>query len=461
MILEVFMNLIKKLLRSVSAVTVSALLALPVMAADAQWKRNDKGWWYEEANGAYPTNQWKLINNKWYYFDNIGYMLENRWVGNYYVGADGAMLVSTSTPDGYYVDATGKWVEGIRRTVNISKRSGTSSGGGRSGGSGGGRSSGRRSSGSSGGGRSSGGSGGSSSGGSSGGSSSGSGSSGGSSSSGSSGISGSSTVTTNTNTGNTGSNTNANTSGGNHQVVTSNISNNNNANTNTNIGNTSVNTQNNNVANTGNNTPSTVVTPNASNNAANIVTQVSSEETRVIDALKAMGVSEKEAKLYYIINAYRESQGLQKLSFSKSLTIVARTHVSDSNTYTPENQRDSRGMQGNLHSWSNHGSWTPVVYTSDHEYAANMWSKPRELTSYTGNGYEISSWYSGNITPEDALDLWKNSSGHNAVMTTQGNWSDLKTMGVAIDGKYAHVWFGSAADPAGYYDVANYKVLHP
>lgn len=432
------MNLIKKLLCSVSVVAVSAFLALPVMAADAQWKRNDKGWWYEEANGAYPTNQWKLINNKWYYFDNIGYMLENRWVGNYYVGADGAILVSTSTPDGYYVDATGKWVEGIRKTVNISKRSSGSSGG-RSSGSGGGRSSGRRSSGGS----------------------SGSGSSGGSSSSGSSSGAGSS-GSINTNTNNAGSNTNANTTGGNHQVVTPNTSNNNNANTSTNTGNTSANTQNNNVANTGNNnTPSTVVTPSASNSAANTVTQVSSEETRVIDALKAMGVSEKEAKLYYIINAYRESQGLQKLSFSKSLTIVARTHVSDSNTYTPENQRDSRGMQGNLHSWSNHGSWTPVVYTSDHEYAANMWSKPRELTSYTGNGYEISSWYSGNITPEDALDLWKNSSGHNAVMTTQGNWSDLKTMGVAIDGNYAHVWFGSAADPAGYYDVANYQVLHP
>ena len=458
------MNLIKKLLCSVSVVAVSAFLALPVMAADAQWKRNDKGWWYEEANGAYPTNQWKLINNKWYYFDNIGYMLENRWVGNYYVGADGAMLVSTSTPDGYYVDATGKWVEGIRKTANISKRSGTSSGGsgGRSRGSSGGRSSGISSGGSSGGGRSSGGSssgGSSGSSGSSGGSSSGSGSSGGSSAGSSS--SGSSSGSVNTNTGNAGSNTNANTAGGNHQVVTPNASNNNSANTSTNTGNTSVNTQNNNVANTGNNTPSTVVTPNASNNAANTVTQVSSEETRVIDVLKAMGVSEKEAKLYYIINAYRESKGLQKLSFSKSLTIVARTHVSDSNTYMPENQRDSRGMQGNLHSWSNHGSWTPVVYTSDHEYAANMWSKPRELTSYTGNGYEISSWYSGNITPEDALDLWKNSSGHNAVMTTQGNWSDLKTMGVAIDGKYAHVWFGSAADPAGYYDVVNYQVLHP
>ena len=328
------MNLIKKLLCFVSAVAVSSLLVLPVMAADAQWKRNDKGWWYEEANGAYPTNQWKLINNKWYYFDNIGYMLENRWVGNYYVGADGAMLVSTSTPDGYYVDATGKWVEGIRRTVNISKRSGTSSGGsgGRSSGSGGGRSSGRRSSGgSSGGGRSSGGSSG-------GGSSSSSGSSGSLSGAGSSG-------SASTNTNNAGSNTNANTTGSNHQVVTPNTSNNNNANTSTNTGNTSATTQNNNVASAGNNnTPSTVVTPGASNNVANTVTQVSSEETRVIDALKAMGVSEKEAKLYYIINAYRESQGLQKLSFSKSLTIVARTHVSDSNTYTPENQRDSRGM---------------------------------------------------------------------------------------------------------------------
>ena len=46
------MNLFKKLMCSVSAVTVSALLVIPVMAAnEAQWKRNDKGWWYEEADG--------------------------------------------------------------------------------------------------------------------------------------------------------------------------------------------------------------------------------------------------------------------------------------------------------------------------------------------------------------------------------------------------------------------------
>jgi len=175
----------------------------------------------------------------------------------------------------------------------------------------------------------------------------------------------------------------------------------------------------------------------------------------------AMGLSEKEAKLYYGINAYRESLGLPKLSLSKSLTTVARTHVADSNAHTPENQVDARGIQGNLHSWSSYGSWTPVVYTSDHQYAANMWSKPSELTSYPGSGFEISAWYSLTMTPEVALDSWKGSPGHNAVMTTQGMWSDLKTMGVGIDGKYAHVWFGQDADPAGYYEVTGYSVLQP
>lgn len=433
------MNLFKKLMCSVSAVAVSAFLVIPVMAAnEAQWKRNDKGWWYEEANGTYPTNAWKLIKDKWYYFDGIGYMVENRWIGNYYLGADGAMLVSTSTPDGYYVDATGKWVEGARNTVNISKTSGSgtkrsSLGGGssRSGGSGG-------SGGSRRGGGSSGGSGGSRR------------SGGGSSGSGSGSSSGNGVGTA----GSTGNTTASNNTASNNTAV-----NNNNATPSVN-NNVTVPSGNNTVVipsgNTGNNT---VTTPNITTPA------VSTQETQVIEALKAMGLTEKEAKLYYMINAYRESLGLPKLSFSKSLTEVARAHVRDSNTYTPENQVDSRGIRGNLHSWSGNGSWTPVVYTSDHYYMYDMWSKPREITNYTGNGYEISSWSSGMISPERALNLWKNSPGHNSIMTTQitgdADWSDLKTMGVSIDGHYAHVWFGSDADPDGYYDVANYDVIHP
>ena len=438
------MNLFKKLMCSVSAVAVSAFLVIPVMAAnEAQWKRNDKGWWYEEADGSYPTNAWKLIKDKWYYFDGVGYMVENRWIGNYYLGADGAMLVNTSTPDGYYVDATGKWVEGVRNTVNISKTSGSgtkrsSLGGGssRSGGSGGSGGSRRSSGGSGGSGRSGGGSGGSGRSGRTGGGGSGSGSGSSSGSGvGTAGTTGNTTASNNTASNNTAVNNNNTTPSVNNNVTVP-------------SGNNTV------VIPSGNTGNNTVTTPNTTTPA------VSTQETQVIEALKAMGLTEKEAKLYYMINAYRESLGLPKLSFSKSLTEVARAHVRDSNTYTPENQVDSRGIKGNLHSWSGNGIWTPVVYTSDHEYQDKMWSKPREITNYTGNGYEISA--SGRrISPETALDLWKDSPGHNQVMATTGMWSDLKTMGVSIDGHYAHVWFGSDADPDGYYDVANYDVIHP
>lgn len=443
------MNLFKRLMCSVSAVAVSAFLVIPVMAAnEAQWKRNDKGWWYEEADGSYPTNAWKLIKDKWYYFDGVGYMVENRWIGNYYLGADGAMLVNTSTPDGYYVDATGKWVEGVRNTVNISKTSGSgtkrsSLGGGssRSGGSGGSGGSRRSSGGSGGSGRSGGGSGGSGRSGRTGGGGSGSGSGSSSGSGvGTAGTTGNTTASNNTASNNTAVNNNNTTPSVNNNVTVP-------------SGNNTV------VIPSGNTGNNTVTTPNTTTPA------VSTQETQVIEALKAMGLTEKEAKLYYMINAYRESLGLPKLSFSKSLTEVARAHVRDSNTYTPENQVDSRGIKGNLHSWSGNGIWTPVVYTSDHYYMYDMWSKPREITNYTGNGYEISSWSSGMISPERALNLWKNSPGHNSIMTTQitgdADWSDLKTMGVSIDGHYAHVWFGSDADPDGYYDVANYDVIHP
>lgn len=384
------MKLLRKFVCAASVAAISACLVIPSMAATAQWKRNDRGWWYEEANGSYPTATWKRINNKWYYFDGIGYMAESRWIGNYYVGADGAMLVSTVTPDGYYVDETGKWIEGKRASLHVSK---SSTAGKRRSGGGGGSSRGRR-----------GGGGGGSRGG-----------------SGGSGLSyGGDTAAGNT--ANTGTAANA--------------------------------------GNAGNGT-NTAGAGNSANTAGAAGTQLSGEEGRVISALMALGLSEKEAKLYYDINAYRESLGLPKLSLSKSLTTVARTHVADSNAHTPENQVDVRGIQGNLHSWSSYGSWTPVVYTSDHQYAANMWSKPSELTSYPGSGFEISSRYSLSMTPDVALDSWKGSQGHNDVMTTQGMWSDLKTMGVGIDGKYAHVWFGQDADPAGYYEVPGYTVLQP
>lgn len=120
------------------------------------WMQNETGWWFALSSGGYVSNGWGRINNQWYYFNAEGYMatgwiqvagvwyflqpygamVENDWVfsgGNwyflspsgalvasdwvqykdnwYYMTADGSMAVSTTTPDGFVVDANGVWVQ--------------------------------------------------------------------------------------------------------------------------------------------------------------------------------------------------------------------------------------------------------------------------------------------------------------------------------------------------------------
>lgn len=81
------------------------------LAASQQgnWIKEDGKYWYQYTDGSYPAKAWDKIDGLWYYFDDRGWMAESTWIGNYYVGSDGAMLANTSTPDGYYVDETGKW----------------------------------------------------------------------------------------------------------------------------------------------------------------------------------------------------------------------------------------------------------------------------------------------------------------------------------------------------------------
>ena len=74
------------------------------------WQKVSGAWYYMDNSGAMQTD-WKKINNAWYYFNADGVMQENRWVGDYYLGSSGAMLVNTTTPDGYRVDASGKWIQ--------------------------------------------------------------------------------------------------------------------------------------------------------------------------------------------------------------------------------------------------------------------------------------------------------------------------------------------------------------
>ena len=56
------MNLAKKMLGCMSVIIISSVLIFPSFAKGvAEWKKNDKGWWYEEADGSYPTSAWKYI----------------------------------------------------------------------------------------------------------------------------------------------------------------------------------------------------------------------------------------------------------------------------------------------------------------------------------------------------------------------------------------------------------------
>lgn len=74
------------------------------------WQKVSGAWYYMDNSGAMQTD-WKEINNAWYYFNADGVMQANRWVGDYYLGSSGAMLVNTKTPDGYRVDVSGKWIQ--------------------------------------------------------------------------------------------------------------------------------------------------------------------------------------------------------------------------------------------------------------------------------------------------------------------------------------------------------------
>jgi hypothetical protein len=155
-----------------------------------------------------------------------------------------------------------------------------------------------------------------------------------------------------------------------------------------------------------------------------------------------MAMSNDEAQLYRMLMDYRRQYGLPTIPVSPNLSRVARLHVRDLEAHPPSGS-------GNLHSWSEYGPWRPVCYRGG-ENVERMWSKPRELTSYHGNGYEIAAATTRQMQPDHALSLWEGSSAHNAVITNSGQWDRLHwhAVGLAISGSYAVVWFGEEPDNA-------------
>lgn len=82
-----------------------------VMATN--WVQDQNKWYYLDAAGA-MKNGWIKDGDKWYYLDESGVM-QSGWVLSegawYFMEENGAMLANTQTPDGYFVDESGKYME--------------------------------------------------------------------------------------------------------------------------------------------------------------------------------------------------------------------------------------------------------------------------------------------------------------------------------------------------------------
>ena len=86
-------------------------------AQRGQWMHDSGGWWYVDASGSYPSNEWRVIDGSYYYFNGSGYMCTN-WLNYggawYWLGGSGAMATGWLSLGGtwYWFDASGAMASG-------------------------------------------------------------------------------------------------------------------------------------------------------------------------------------------------------------------------------------------------------------------------------------------------------------------------------------------------------------
>lgn len=141
--------------------------------------------------------------------------------------------------------------------------------------------------------------------------------------------------------------------------------------------------------------------------------------------------SADEAALFEIVNKYRTANGRPALRLSSSLSMLANRRMLDL----------GQNLKSLTHSWSN----CPYDITDDTTWPCVI-DAPRRLNSgYDGKGYEtLYRTATGTVSPTLALETWKKSSLHNSIILNQGIFKDLAwdEVGIAIDGKFAAMWFG-------------------
>ncbi|KAI9293441.1 hypothetical protein K502DRAFT_366697 [Neoconidiobolus thromboides FSU 785] len=153
-------------------------------------------------------------------------------------------------------------------------------------------------------------------------------------------------------------------------------------------------------------------------------------------------------ELYHEINRVRQQRGLSAIPYSNELTKVADTHVKDLNA----NRKQESRSNCNLHSWYLPGN--SCCYYEDHKDPECMWDKPKQLSRYTEDGFEIAFSSDGKeeLTKELAksiINTFLNSPPHRQVILSEGTWSSEPwlALGTANFNFYTVAWFGRAKDP--------------
>jgi hypothetical protein len=153
-------------------------------------------------------------------------------------------------------------------------------------------------------------------------------------------------------------------------------------------------------------------------------------------------ISQQEVHLFNLINDYRKTMNLPSIPLSKSLCVVADKHIYDLAVNKPDTG------YCNFHSWSNKGNWSTCCFRKAIRDRSCMTSKPKEITNYPGIGFEIIYWENRNISPESALDQWRETPASRAMITCTKEWESFSwnAMGVAVDNGFAIVWLGEEID---------------
>ena len=153
-------------------------------------------------------------------------------------------------------------------------------------------------------------------------------------------------------------------------------------------------------------------------------------------------LTKDEYKLYNLINAYRKQFKQPEIPLSTSLSFIAKIHVRDLCEHRPDTS------YCNMNSWSDKGPWTSCCHSKFSQNPGCILNKPRELTTYKGEGHELSYWDSQAANPDTVFSFWLSIEDARNIILNQNKWNTKgwQALGVGIYNGYASVWVGETLD---------------